>query len=90
MSRIYYGAKFEVVSALKNQNPNTNIVLVQDSIQQLKSYSRFIDADKIFLHDNPDNDCIKAIQNQLEKNLGIHYLFFDDDNFDGRKDKKRE
>ena len=84
MSRIYYGAKFEVVSALKNQNPNTTIVLVQDSIQQLKSYSRFIDADKIFLHDNPDNDCIKAIQNQLEKNLGIHYLFFDDDNFDGR------
>ena len=84
MSRIYFGAKFEVISLLKNQNPNSTIVSVQDSLQKIKSYSRFMDADKIFLHDNPDNESIKAIQTQIEKNLGTHILFFDDDNFDGR------
>ncbi len=84
MSRIYFGAKFEVISLIKNQNPKGTLVLVQDSLQQIKSYSRFMDADKIFLHDNPDNESIKAIQTQIDKNLGTHYLFFDDDNFDGR------
>ena len=42
MSRIYFGAKFEVISLLKNQNPNSTLILVQDSLQKIKSYSRFM------------------------------------------------
>lgn len=84
MSKIFFGSKSEVVAAIKNQNQDKELVLVSNSIQQAKNYSRFFDADKIFLHDNPDSESIKAIQAQIDSNQGCHFLFFDDDNFDGR------
>ena len=76
MSKIFFGSKSEVVTAIKNQNQDKELVLVSNSIQQAKNYSRFFDADKIFLHDNPDSESIKAIQAQIDNNQGCHYLFF--------------
>ena len=46
----------------------------------VKNYSQFFDNNKIYLHHCPSNENLKL----LELSQGNHFIFFDDDSFDGR------
>lgn len=84
MSRIYIGSKSRTLDNLKSEFPSKNIISVFDTENQIKSFSKFFDLDKIFLHINPSNEDIKLVNLEIDNNKGLHYLFFDDDSYDGR------
>ena len=84
MSRIYFGSKTKTIDFIKNEFPNKEIVFCDNAEMQAKNYSPFFDINKIFLHDNPCNEDIKLISEEVHKNRGIHFMFFDDESYDGR------
>ena len=84
MSRLYVGSKTQTLDILKSDFKDKSIISVFDTEEQIKSYSKFFDLDKIYLHINPSNDDIKLIQGQINSNKGTHFLFFDDESYDGR------
>lgn len=78
---IFIGSKNKTTDYLKQNYPGFQIITVDKVENQIKSYSRFFDSNKIFLVMNPTNDEIKLIGNT---NNCQYSLFFDDDSFDGR------
>jgi hypothetical protein len=83
-SRIYIGSKNQAISHIKNDYPGHSIVFVDDPVKHIKSYSIFFDKNKLFFHDNPSNENLKIISQQIDNNKGLHFLFYNDDSFDGR------
>lgn len=84
MSRIYFGSKNFVLDAITAEFPNNQIVQIFDCEKQIKTINLFFDSDKIFLFIEPNNDEIKIIETHLEKNIGKSFIYFENDNFDGR------
>lgn len=84
MSRIYFGSKNFSLSSIQNEFNNMQIVQMYDVKKQISLINRFFDADKIFLYLNPDNEEIKLIENQIAKDIGLNFLYFDNESFDGR------
>lgn len=84
MSRLYFGSKSRMLEVLKKEFPEHKLISVDNTENQIKSFSKFFDNDKIFIHSNPNIDELKLIQNQIQNNSGIHFLFYDEESFDGR------
>lgn len=84
MSRIYIGSKIAAINSVKKEFPDRIVVLCDNPETQSKSYSVFFDSNKIFLYDNPNIEKLKIIHSQINANKGTHFLFYDDDSFDGR------
>jgi hypothetical protein len=84
MSRIYIGSKIAAIDSVKKEFPDRILVLSDNPEIQSKNYSVFFDSKKIFLYDNPNIEKLKIIQSQINANKGTHFLFYDDDSFDGR------
>ena len=84
MSRIYIGSKVAVIDSVKKEFPDRILVLCDNPENQAKNYSVFFDQNKLFLHDNPNVEKLKIIQTQISTNKGTHFLFYDDESFDGR------
>lgn len=84
MSRIYIGSKITTIDSIRNEFPDRILSLCDNPETQAKSFSVFFDSKKIFLHDNPNLEKLKIIQTQINENKGSHFLFYDDDSFDGR------
>ena len=84
MSRIYIGSKISSIDSIKNEFPDRILSLCDNPEAQAKNFSIFFDNKKIFLHDNPNIEKLKIIQTQINDNIGSHFLFYDDDSFDGR------
>jgi len=84
MSRIYIGSKIAAIDSVKKEFPDRIVVLCDNPETQSKSYSVFFDSNKIFLYDNPNLEKLKIIHSQINANKGTHFLFYDDDSFDGR------
>ena len=84
MSRIYIGSKIAAIDSVKKEFPDRILVLSDNPEIQSKNYSVFFDSNKIFLYDNPNIEKLKIIQSQINANKGTHFLFYDDDSFDGR------
>lgn len=84
MSRIYIGSKITTIDSIRNEFPDRILSLCDNPEAQAKSFSVFFDNKKIFLHDNPNIEKLKIIQTQINENKGSHFLFYDDDSFDGR------
>jgi len=84
MSRIYIGSKVAAIDSVKKEFSDRIIVLCDNPENQAKNYSVFFDQNKLFLHDNPNVEKLKIIQTQISTNKGTHFLFYDDESFDGR------
>ena len=84
MSRIYIGSKVAAIDSVKKEFPDRILVLCDNPENQAKNYSVFFDQNKLFLHDNPNAEKLKIIQTQISANKGLHFLFYDDESFDGR------
>ena len=84
MSRIYIGSKLAAIDSVKKEFPDRILVLCDNPENQAKNYSVFFDQNKLFLHDNPNVEKLKIIQTQISTNKGTHFLFYDDESFDGR------
>lgn len=84
MSRIYIGSKIAAIDSVKKEFPDRILVLCDNPENQAKNYSIFFDQNKLFLHDNPNVEKLKIIQTQIAANKGTHFLFYDDESFDGR------
>ena len=78
---IFVGQKDRVIDYLVQNNPGYSVVSVAKLENQIKSYSRFFDDNKIFLVENPSNDQIKII-GSLNNNQ--YQMFFEDESYDGR------
>lgn len=84
MYRLYIGFKNKVTDELNIEFPNKKLVHVDNLDNFIKSYSKFFDSDKIFLHNNCNNDDLKIIANYIESYKSLHFLFYEDESFDGR------
>jgi DNA polymerase III delta subunit len=84
MSRIYIGSINLVKAKLKDEFPNKKLIFVDRTEENSLSFSVFFDTNKIFLHINPNIDSLKIIASDVEKQRGIHFLYYEEDNFDGR------
>lgn len=78
---IFVGQKDRVIDYLVQNNPGYSVISVAKLENQIKSYSRFFDDNKIFLIENPNNDQIKII-GSLNNNQ--YQMFFEDESYDGR------
>ena len=84
MSRIYIGSKISTINSIRNEFPDRVLTLCDNPESEAKNFSIFFDKNKIFLHDSPNLESLKIIQTQINENKGLHFLFYDDDSFDGR------
>ncbi len=84
MSRIYIGSINLVKAKLKDEFPNKKLIFVDRTEENSLSDSVFFDTSKIFLHINPNIDSLKIIASDVEKQRGMHFLYYEEDNFDGR------
>lgn len=84
MTKLYYGNKNRTIEQIKNEYPNHDIIFVDDHEKQAKNFSIFFDNNKIFLHNTPNIECLKIIDEQIRLGYGIHILYYEDESFDGR------
>lgn len=84
MSKLYYGSKIECTRIIKNDYPGFEIVNSDNPEKIANSYSPFFDNNKIFLHSNCNNDQLKIVADLIDNKNGTHFLYYDDENFDGR------
>lgn len=83
MSRIYFGSKIFTLNAIKSEFKN-QIVQIYETEQEVNRINKFFDNDKLFLYINPNSSEIKIIENQIDKNIGLNFIYFENENFDGR------
>jgi hypothetical protein len=84
MSRIYIGSKLQTLSSISLEFPKRKIENSYDAELQSKNYSFFFSNEKIILHHNPNENDLSVIYNDIQKNKGTHFLFFEDESYDGR------
>ena len=82
--RIYFGSQTLVLNKIKEEFENSSLVFDNNIPKVISSYSKFFDANTIYIHTSFSNDDLKLIYEKSES-LGIkHILLYDDDSFDGR------
>lgn len=84
MSRIYLGSLNLVKNKIKDEFQNKKLIFVDNASEISSSFSIFFDNDKIFLHVNPNVENLKIIASDIEKKRGTHFLYFEEESFDGR------
>lgn len=84
MTKLFYGNKNRIIEHIKSENPDCEIINVEDHEKQANNFSIFLDTNKIFLHNNPNIENLKLIDEQIKLNRGIHFLYYEDESFDGR------
>jgi DNA polymerase III delta subunit len=84
MSRIYTGSINLVKNKIKDEFPNKKLIFVDNAAESSVSYSVFFDTDKIFLHINPNIDNLKIIMSDIDKKRGTHFLYYEEESYDGR------
>ena len=78
--RIYFGSKLLIEKSIVKEFPDYSLVNSYNTESTVKNYSQFFDNNKIYLHHCPSNENLKL----LDTSSGNHFIFFDDDSFDGR------
>ena len=84
MSRIYTGSINLVKNKIKDEFPNKKLIFVDNATESSGSFSIFFDTDKIFLHVNPNIENLKVISSDIDKKRGTHFLYYEEDSYDGR------
>jgi len=84
MSRIYTGSINLAKSKIKDEFPNKKLIFVDNAAETSASFSVFFDSEKVFLHVNPNIENLKIIMSDIEKKRGTHFLYYEEDSFDGR------
>jgi hypothetical protein len=84
ISRLYYGSRVLIVEDIKKQFNTLKLVNDINLATFKTSYSKIFDYNNIYLHNNPSTSDLKIISELLDLELGHHFLYFDDDSFDGR------
>lgn len=84
IARLYYGSRVLIVDDIKKQF-NTLKLINDINLATFKtSYSKIFDSNNIYLHNNPSTSDLKVISELLDLQLGNHFLYYEDDSFDGR------
>ncbi len=78
--RIYFGSKLLIEKSIVKEFSDYSLVNSYNTESTVKNYSQFFDNNKIYLHHCPSNENLKL----LDTSSGNHFIFFDDDSFDGR------
>jgi hypothetical protein len=84
ISRLYYGSRVLIVEDIKKQFNTLKLVNDINLATFKTSYSKIFDSNNIYLHNNPSTSDLKIISELLDLELGHHFLYFEDDSFDGR------
>lgn len=84
MSRIYLGSISLVKNKIKDEFQNKKLIFVDNTQETSLGYSLFFDNDKIFLHVNPNIESLKIIASDIDKKRGTHFLYYEEESFDGR------
>jgi len=84
MSRIYFGSINLTKKKIKDEFQNKKLIFVDNASEISGNYSIFFDSDKIFLHVNPNIENLKIISSDIERKRGVHFLYYEDESFDGR------
>ena len=82
--RIYFGSQTLALNKIKEEFSNSSLVFDNNIPKVISSYSKFFDANTIYVHTSFSNDDLKLIYEKSDS-IGIkHILLYDDDSFDGR------
>lgn len=84
IARLYYGSRVLIVEDIKKQFNTMNLINDINLATFKTSYSKIFDFNNIYLHNNPSTSDIKIISELIDLKLGHHFLYYDDDSFDGR------
>jgi hypothetical protein len=84
ISRLYYGSRVLIVEDIKKQFNTLKLVNDINLATFKTSYSKIFDSNNIYLHNNPSTSDLKIISELLDLELGHHFLYYEDDSFDGR------
>jgi hypothetical protein len=84
ISRLYYGSRVLIVEDIKKQFNTLKLVNDINLADFKTSYSKIFDSNNIYLHNNLSTSDLKIISELLDLELGHHFLYYEDDSFDGR------
>jgi len=84
MTRLYIGSKLQSIEHISHDYPSYQIIQSYDCENTISKINVFFDHNKIYFHVNPKNDELKLIDSQKLSESIKHFIFFDDESFDGR------